>query len=204
MKQFGNIFDLIRMNGDDDDDFDDDFDELSDDYDDDDDLSESDSKNSSLDDDNIETTTKKKADKKVKKGIFNKTAKEREAVSSRKTTSEEIYDGRSNLVALDNRETSKSRCEVCVMRPTVYEDTQAICDVLHAGKAAVINLEGIDMDTDQRIVDFSCGACYALHGNIEIISNFIFIITPRSIRISGDTNSFISSGLNFSNFDKHF
>ncbi|MBR6381691.1 MAG: cell division protein SepF, partial [Lachnospiraceae bacterium] len=31
------------------------------------------------------------------------------------------------------------------------------------------------------------GACYALRGRIEPISKFVYVITPESVYISGDT-----------------
>ena len=38
----------------------------------------------------------------------------------------------------------------------------------------------------QRIIDFTSGSCYAINGNLQKISNYIFIITPQSVEISGD------------------
>ncbi len=93
-----------------------------------------------------------------------------------------------------------SRGEVCVLRPTVFEDSREISDVLLSGRAAVVNLEGIDLDVAQRIIDFISGSCYAMAGNIEKISNYIFIVTPESIEISGDIHNAISSGIRIPSF----
>ena len=41
-----------------------------------------------------------------------------------------------------------------VMKPTSFEDSQDICDVLLAGKATIINLEGFNVDLAQRVMDF--------------------------------------------------
>ena len=72
------------------------------------------------------------------------------------------------------------------MRPKVFDDSREISDVLLSGKAAVLNLEGVDTTLAQRIVDFISGSCYAMNGHIQQISNYIFIITPESIEISGN------------------
>lgn len=93
-----------------------------------------------------------------------------------------------------------SRGEVCVLRPTVFEDSREISDVLLSGRAAVVNLEGIDLAVAQRIIDFISGSCYAMAGNIEKISNYIFIVTPESIEISGDIQNAISSGIRIPSF----
>ncbi len=76
--------------------------------------------------------------------------------------------------------------EVCIMKPTSFEDSQDICDMLLSGRAAVINLEGFDVDIAQRVMDFVSGAVYSLNGKLHQISSYIFIISPDSVDISGD------------------
>lgn len=76
--------------------------------------------------------------------------------------------------------------EVCIMKPTSFDDSQDICDVLLNGRAAVVNLEGFDPTEAQRIMDFVSGAVYAIHGKLHQISKYIFIFSPDNIDISGD------------------
>ncbi len=83
--------------------------------------------------------------------------------------------------------------EVCIMKPKNFEDSQDICDVLLAGRAAVINLEGYDIELSQRIMDFISGAVYAINGKLYQISGFIFIVTPESVDITGDYDEIAKS-----------
>lgn len=76
--------------------------------------------------------------------------------------------------------------EVCIMKPTNFEDSQDICDMLLSGRAAVINLEGFDVELAQRIMDFISGSVYAMNGKLHQISSYIFIISPDTVDISGD------------------
>lgn len=76
--------------------------------------------------------------------------------------------------------------EVCIMKPTSFEDSQDICDMLLSGRAAVINLEGFDVEVAQRVMDFVSGAVYAMNGKLHQISSYIFIISPDTVDISGD------------------
>ena len=76
--------------------------------------------------------------------------------------------------------------EVCIMKPTSFEDSQDICDMLLSGRAAVINLEGFDVEIAQRVMDFVSGAVYAMNGKLHQISSYIFIISPDIVDISGD------------------
>ena len=49
-----------------------------------------------------------------------------------------------------------------------------------------MNLESVDRDVQRRIVDFLSGAVYALDGNIQKVSNGIFLIAPYNVGIMGD------------------
>ena len=95
--------------------------------------------------------------------------------------------------------------EVCIMKPANFEDSQEICDMLLNGRAAVINLEGYDVEMAQRIMDFISGAVYAVNGKLHQISNYIFIISPDTIDISGDYLDMIQqNGFEIPTFNKHF
>ncbi len=76
--------------------------------------------------------------------------------------------------------------EVCVIKPNSIEDAREITETLLANRTVVLNLEGLNVEIAQRIIDFASGSTYAISGNLQKISNFIFIITPSCVDISGD------------------
>lgn len=76
--------------------------------------------------------------------------------------------------------------EVCVIKPTTVEDSREITETLLSGRAVILNLEGLDVEIAQRIIDFTSGSCFAISGNLQKVSNYIFIITPNNVEISGD------------------
>ena len=84
------------------------------------------------------------------------------------------------------RRSSGAGMEVCVIKPTSIEDGREITETLLANRTVVLNLEGLDVDIAQRIIDFTSGSCFAISGNLQKISQYIFIITPASVDISGD------------------
>ncbi|MDE6663185.1 MAG: cell division protein SepF [Lachnospiraceae bacterium] len=85
-----------------------------------------------------------------------------------------------------------SGMEVCVIKPTTVEDAREITETLLANRTVVLNLEGLDVEIAQRIIDFTSGSCFAISGNLQKISNYIFIITPASVDISGDFQEILS------------
>ncbi|NLP15846.1 MAG: cell division protein SepF [Clostridiales bacterium] len=82
--------------------------------------------------------------------------------------------------------TTPKGLEVCIMKPTSFEDSQVICDMLLTGRPTVINLEGFDDKLAQRTMDFISGSVYAINGRLHRISSCIFIISPDTVDISGD------------------
>ncbi len=85
-----------------------------------------------------------------------------------------------------SRKVGAGGMEVCVIKPTSVEDAREITETLLADRTVVLNLEGLDVDIAQRIIDFTSGSCFAISGNLQKISHYIFIITPASVDISGD------------------
>lgn len=87
---------------------------------------------------------------------------------------------------------SDAGMEVCVIKPTTVEDAREITETLLANRTVVLNLEGLDVEIAQRIIDFTSGSCFAMSGNLQKISHYIFIITPASVDISGDFQDILS------------
>lgn len=101
--------------------------------------------------------------------------------------------------------TTPKGLEVCIMKPTSFEDSQDICDMLLTGRAAVVNLEGFDPTEAQRIMDFISGCVYAINGKLHQISRYIFIFSPDSVDISGDYLEFIpEAGFGVPTINKEF
>lgn len=114
---------------------------------------------------------------------YSETRKERVQRPERVTSSSRVVPLRSA--------TASRTLEVSIMKPTRFDDSQDICDMLVDERATVVNLEGIDLALAQRIMDFISGAVYSLNGKIHQISGLIFIISPENVDISGDYLSYV-------------
>lgn len=97
----------------------------------------------------------------------------------------------SNIVSIGRGE------EVKVVKPQSFIESKTITDYLKANKTVVMNLEGVEITTAQRIIDCIGGASYALGGSLEPISNKIFIVAPKDVEISGDLIDELAGGDNF-------
>lgn len=92
-----------------------------------------------------------------------------------------------------NRKQVQQGMEVCVIKPSSIEDEREITDTLLNGRTVVINMEGLSVDLAQRIIDFISGATFAIHGNLQKISSYIFLATPSGVDISGDIQNVLEN-----------
>lgn len=92
----------------------------------------------------------------------------------------------SKITPIRSKKNSAVPMEVCVIKPTKMDDTREIADSLLDHCTVILNLEGIDVEVAQRIIDFSSGSCYAVGGSLQMVSSYIFILTPDNVELSGD------------------
>lgn len=97
-----------------------------------------------------------------------------------------------------------SGMEVCVIKPKSIEDAREVTETLLDECTVILNMEGTDFELAQRIIDFSCGSCYAIQGKLQKVSNYIFIITPPSVDISGDFQEIMSGAYDIPSFGTTF
>ena len=85
--------------------------------------------------------------------------------------------------------------EVCVVKPSSVDDSREITETLLSGRTVILNLEGMDLEIAQRIIDFISGATFAINGNLQKISNYIFLVTPTNVDISGDLQDLLGGSM---------
>lgn len=94
--------------------------------------------------------------------------------------------------------------EVCVIKPNSVDDAREITETLLSGRTVILNLEGLDLEVAQRIIDFTSGATFAISGNLQKISNYIFLVTPTNVDISGDLQDLLGSSFDSSSMRSRF
>lgn len=117
-------------------------------------------------------------------GSFGKSVTQSVPKRTTSTRSSYSYGTRSSSQRIVSINTSVNM-QVVVSTPANLEEAGVACEDLKDKKTVVVNLEGLDRDIAQRITDFFCGACYALDGTIQPISNRIFIIGPYDVKLTG-------------------
>ncbi len=70
------------------------------------------------------------------------------------------------------------------LSPTSFNEAQAIGDRFKAGRAVIINLQGVDRDLRRRLVDFASGLCYAIGGKMDRVADQVYLLTPPDVVVS--------------------
>ena len=94
--------------------------------------------------------------------------------------------------------------EVCVIKPNSVDDAREITETLLSGRTVILTLEGMDLEVAQRIIDFTSGATFAISGNLQKISNYIFLVTPTNVDISGDLQDLLNTSFDASSMRSRF
>ena len=91
----------------------------------------------------------------------------------------------SNVIPITSR---NDAANVQIIKPQVYEDSYKIANTIKADLVAIFDVaEMSDCEVATRAVDFVSGAVFALGGNMRKVAPGIFIATPRTVDVSGDT-----------------
>ena len=76
--------------------------------------------------------------------------------------------------------------KMVICQPTTFEQSESICTLLKEKKSIIVNLEYVNKDIARRIVDVVSGAVHALDGNLQKVSNSIFLVAPFNYDITNE------------------
>jgi cell division inhibitor SepF len=72
---------------------------------------------------------------------------------------------------------------VSVVKPTNFDDAQALADRFKRQQPVILNLQQADSELSRRMVDFCAGLTYALDGRIQTIASGLFLLTPHNVEV---------------------
>ena len=83
---------------------------------------------------------------------------------------------------------------VALFAPKSFSDVQGMIEHLRRNEPIIVDLEGVEQESAQRVLDFLSGASYALGGSMRRVKDMTptFLITPSGTGIM-DTNDDRSS-----------
>ncbi|BAU82221.1 cell division protein SepF [Streptomyces laurentii] len=77
---------------------------------------------------------------------------------------------------------------IATVSPAGFRDARGIGELFRAGVPVIVNLTAMEPDDAKRVVDFTAGLTFGLHGSIERVATRVFLLTPADTQIvTGET-----------------
>ncbi len=75
---------------------------------------------------------------------------------------------------------------ITTLHPRTYNEARTIGEHFREGTPVIMNLtEMVDSDA-KRLVDFAAGLIFGLHGNIERVTNKVFLLSPVNVEVTAE------------------
>ena len=88
---------------------------------------------------------------------------------------------------------------ITTIHPRSYNDARKIGEAFREGTPVIMNLTDMDDADAKRLVDFSAGLIFGLHGAIERVTNKVFLLSPSHVEVSGEAGAERSGRAGFYN-----
>ena len=88
-----------------------------------------------------------------------------------------------------SREESAEVHKLRTIHPRSYNDAKLIGEAIRSDIPVIINVTDMSESEAKRLVDFSAGLAFGLHGSIERVTNKVFLLTPTNVENVVDGNA---------------
>ncbi|MGG5172962.1 cell division protein SepF [Pseudarthrobacter sp. J1738] len=84
------------------------------------------------------------------------------------------------------REESTGLRQITTIHPRSYNDAKVIGESFRDGIPVIMNVTDMGEADAKRLVDFSAGLVFGLHGSIERVTSKVFLLSPSYVEVLGD------------------
>jgi cell division inhibitor SepF len=83
---------------------------------------------------------------------------------------------------------------IVTLQPTTYNDARAVGEHYRDGTPVIMNLSEMEDADAKRLVDFAAGLIFATHGDIERVTNKVFLLSPHNVTVAAEAKARIAQG----------
>ncbi|MBQ7453733.1 MAG: cell division protein SepF [Selenomonadaceae bacterium] len=94
---------------------------------------------------------------------------------------------RDALIMNNNNNNNKPmiKSKITTVKPKTFdEDAKVIADCLRENIPVIINLEETSPEHARRLIDFALGTTYAIEGDVQQVSELVFVCTPKTVMVT--------------------
>jgi len=86
---------------------------------------------------------------------------------------------RGTIISLPQRQ----KAEIVIVEPNSFGEAREIAEILKQKKSIIINMRKAEKELARRIIDFLSGISCAIDGQVQQITDMIFLFTPGNIEV---------------------
>ena len=83
---------------------------------------------------------------------------------------------------------------ITTLHPRTYNEARTIGEHFRDGTPVIMNLSEMDDNDAKRLVDFSAGLVFAVHGTIERVTSKVFLLSPPNVSVAAEDKQRIAEG----------
>ncbi len=114
---------------------------------------------------------------------FDPTALEEEEREEPRRAAVTPISGRSQVARVVAHPSSEIH-RITTIHPRTYNEAKTIGESFRAGTPVIMNLTDMDDADAKRLVDFSAGLVFGLHGSIERVTAKVFLLSPANVEVA--------------------
>jgi cell division inhibitor SepF len=83
---------------------------------------------------------------------------------------------------------------ITTLHPRSFVDARTIGERYRDGAPVIIDLTDLSYSDAQRLVDFAAGLAFAMRGDIDKITNNVFLISPPDVDVTAEDRRRLAEG----------
>ena len=83
---------------------------------------------------------------------------------------------------------------IVTLHPTTYNEARQVGENYREGTPVIMNLSEMDDADAKRLVDFAAGLIFATRGDIERVTNKVFLLSPPNVTVAAEDKRRIAEG----------
>lgn len=89
---------------------------------------------------------------------------------------------------------SQDGYRITTVHPTTYSEARTIGEHFRDHTPVIMNLSEMEEADAMRLVDFAAGLIFGLRGNIERVTNRVFLLSPADVTVTAEDKAKIAEG----------
>jgi cell division inhibitor SepF len=97
-------------------------------------------------------------------------------------------------VPMDRSAERETSYRITTLHPRTYNEARTIGEHFREGTPVIMNLTEMEDSDAKRLVDFAAGLIFGLRGNMERVTQKVFLLSPANVDVTAEDKARIAEG----------